>query len=148
MLCFKQFSFTSETQNSHLLRALSSVISVILFLGAITMSYSLATLHRRILFVLSTIAVIIIVLLLSLSLLFSSGMLRLGSAGGVDPNGATNGSMINLDGLASGCTTDPNGGCFHAAHIAWGHGPYPGHGSDPDGSMNQLAMGPVIEPNG
>jgi hypothetical protein len=115
---------------------------MILFLGAFTMSYSLATPHRRILFVLSTLAVIIIVLLLSLSLLLSSGTLRLGSAGGSDPNGVTYGSLINPDGLASGCMIDPNGGCFHTIHLVYGAG------INPDGGKSQLAIGPVIEPNG
>ena len=94
------------------------------------MSYSLATPHRRILFVLSALAVIIIVLLLSFSLLLSSGMLRLSSAGGADPNGVTNGSMINPDGLAAGGCMDPNGG------------------SCPSHAGGLLATGVMIDPNG
>jgi hypothetical protein len=74
------------------------------------MSQNLSTPIRRIPLLLSVLVVLIIVLLLSISLLLSSGALRLGSAGGADPNGVTNGSMINPDGLASGCSADPNGG--------------------------------------
>lgn len=94
------------------------------------MSYQLSTPRRRILLVLSALVVLIIVLLLSLSLLLSSGTLRLGSAGGADPNGVANGSMINPDGLAAGSCIDPNGGsCLsHASGL--------------------LATGPGIDNNG
>ena len=73
------------------------------------MSYSLATPHRRIFLALCALVVLIIVLLLSLSLLLSASGVRLGTYPGVDPNGVTNGSMINPDGLAAGVMIDPNG---------------------------------------
>jgi subtilase family serine protease len=79
----------------------------------------LSTQIRRIPFVFSVLVVLIITLLLCLALLRFSGVFAAGA--GMDPNGVTNGSMINPDGvagspgvdpngLASGCTIDPNGG--------------------------------------
>ena len=93
------------------------------------MSHTFVMRARRIPLLAYVLVVLALVLLLSLSLLLSSGALRLGSAGGADPNGVTNGSMINPDGLAAGCMIDGNGGCLsHASHL--------------------LATGPGIDNNG
>jgi hypothetical protein len=72
------------------------------------MSQNLQTQVRKVPLIISVLVVLIIVLLLSLTLLRFSGVL--GTYPSPDPNGVTNGSMINPDGLASGCSTDPNGG--------------------------------------
>jgi len=99
----------------------------------------LSTQIRRIPLVVSVLVVLLLTLLLCLALLRFSGALA--GAGGSDPNGVTNGSMINPDGVAGSPAVDPNGLACNAASDPNGH-PCQSHAG------GLLAAGITIDGNG
>jgi hypothetical protein len=104
LLCNTFAILASKPQNDHFAVRFAVIKPVILFPGGFPM---MTTQIRRIPLLVSVLVVLLIALLLSLSLLLSFGALA--GIGGSGPNGVTNGSMINPDGLAAGSGMDGNG---------------------------------------